>query len=57
MTYANGSTRYFPLSYHELHNTLSDFNGTTVGDLYDVDGNVLYDPAGNPAALRDPGRQ
>ena len=54
VTYANGSTRYFPLSYHELHSTLSDFNGTTVGDLYDVDGNMLYDPAGNPQRAETP---
>ena len=47
MTYRNGKTQMFPLSFHELHNTLTTINGVTVGDLYDQYGNVLLD---QPAA-------
>ena len=44
----------FPLSFHELHNTLTTINGVTVGDLYDQYGNVLLDPAGNPQRSEAP---
>jgi len=54
VTYANGSTREFPLGYHELHNTLDTFDGVTVGDLYDQYGNVLLDPNGNPEMSEAP---
>jgi hypothetical protein len=54
VTYANDSTREFPLSYTELHNTKSTFDGLTVGHLYDQFGNVLLDVNGNPQASETP---
>lgn len=54
VTYANGKTREFTLSYHELHDTLYDSDGVTVGDLYDQYGNVLLDPNGNPERSEAP---
>jgi secreted PhoX family phosphatase len=54
VTYSNGSTREFPLSYHELHSTKDTFDGLTVGHLYDQYGNVLLDVNGNPQASETP---
>jgi hypothetical protein len=54
VTYANGRTREFPLSYHELHNTKDTFDGLTVGHLYDQYGNVLLDVNDNPQASETP---
>jgi len=48
VTYRNGFTRAYPLSFHELHNTQTTINGVTVGDLYDQYGTLLLDPAGKP---------
>jgi secreted PhoX family phosphatase len=54
VTYANRRSQVFPLSYHELHNTESAFDGITVGDLYDQYGNVLHDPSGAPQRSETP---
>ncbi|NJD33052.1 MAG: DUF839 domain-containing protein [Gammaproteobacteria bacterium] len=54
VTYRNGDSRTFPLSYRELDDTESTFNGVTVGDLYDQYGNVLLDPAGRPQRSESP---
>ena len=47
-------SRVFPLSFHELHDTLTTIDGVTVGDIYDQYGNVLLDPAGNPERSEAP---
>ncbi|MGB8223290.1 MAG: alkaline phosphatase PhoX [Polyangiales bacterium] len=52
--YGKGHSETFSLSYRELDNTLSTFNGVTVGDLYDQFGNVLLDPAGQPQRSETP---
>ncbi len=54
VTYRNGKSQVFPLSFHELHDTLTTIDGVTVGDLYDQYGNVLLDPAGNPQRSEAP---
>ncbi|MGB7739690.1 MAG: alkaline phosphatase PhoX [Steroidobacteraceae bacterium] len=54
VTYRNGKTQMFPLSFHELHNTLTTINGVTAGDLYDQYGNVLLDPALQPQRSEAP---
>ena len=54
VTYRNGRTRSYPLTFRELHDTMSSFNGVTVGDLYDQYGNVLLDPAGEPQRSETP---
>ncbi len=54
VTYRNGGSRTYPLSFHELHNTLTTINGVTVGDIYDQYGNVLLDPAGEPQRSETP---
>jgi secreted PhoX family phosphatase len=48
------SPQTYPLTFRELHNTLSAFNGVTVGNLYDQYGNVLLDPAGVPERSESP---
>jgi len=54
VTYRNGFTRAYPLSFHELHNTQTTINGVTVGDLYDQYGTLLLDPAGKPQRSESP---
>lgn len=54
VTYRNGKSQAFPLSFHELHDTLTTIDGVTTGDLYDQYGNVLLDPAGNPERSEAP---
>ena len=54
VTYRNGDTRWFPLTFHELHNTTSTIDGVTAGDLYDQYGSVLLDAAGQPQRSESP---
>jgi hypothetical protein len=54
VTYRNGSTRDFPLSYNVLHYNTTAIDGVTAGALYDVYGNVLMDQNGNPHVSESP---
>ncbi len=54
VTYANGGTQVFPLSYQTLHYNTDTIGGVTAGLLYDVAGNPLLDVNGNPHIAETP---
>jgi uncharacterized protein len=54
VTYRNGKSQLFPLSYNVLHYNTTTINGVTAGAAYDAVGNVLKDPNGNPIISESP---
>ncbi len=54
VTYRNGRTRTFPLSYNVLHYNTTTINGVIAGAAYDVLGNMLVDPNSNPIISESP---
>ena len=54
VTYRNGNTRDFALSYNVLHYNTDIIGGVTAGMLYDVAGSPLLDVNGNPHIAETP---
>ena len=56
VTYDDGSTEEFPLTYEKLFGTLSKVgsNPNAAGQLYDYEGNPLNDPSGEPLIAETP---
>lgn len=56
ITYTDGTTKEFPLTYEKLFGTLSKVgsNPHVAGQLYDFQGNPLMDPSGAPLVAETP---
>jgi len=54
VTYRNGKSRTFDLTYDVLHYNKTTIGGVTAGMLYDVHGNPLLDVNGNPHISESP---
>jgi secreted PhoX family phosphatase len=54
VTYRNGKSQTFPLSYNVLHYNATTIDGVTVGALYDVNGETLKDVNGKPHISESP---
>lgn len=54
VTYRNGKTGTFDLTYDVLHYNRTTIGGVTAGMIYDVHGNPLYDVNGNPHISESP---
>ncbi len=54
VTYADGTTKDFPLSYKVIFKNTDQFNGRATGQLYTVDGDALADLNGDMVVAETP---
>lgn len=54
VTYADGTTRDFPLSYNVIFKNTDAFDGKAAGQLYDVKGEPIKDPNGDLVIAETP---